>query len=132
MKKLALLVAILMLAASPAFAICGTVDSWISEQAHSDSYLQKAGGMVLEGVHQVVEAPIHLLKGAGEGLSNPPVSKLCPKKEVPGYVMGLVGGTFNGTYAALENVVAAAGNVVYALIPNVGPLEGHVEEMAAE
>lgn len=119
MKKIGVLLALLLLAgASPGWAICGPVDDWISEQATSDVYYVKAGGMLLRGLHRIIESPVevacHTYKGATEEL---------------GYGEGVLKGLGTGFLWMTDSILRGAWDIVTFAFPGYhGETGTHTQE----
>ncbi len=107
MKKIGLLLALfLIVGAVPGWSICGVVDEWVSEQAGSDVYYVKAGGMLLRGLHRIIESPVevacHTYKGATEEL---------------GYGEGVLKGLGTGVLWMTDSILRGAWDIVTFAFP---------------
>lgn len=108
MKKTAVLLALfLVLGAAPGWSVCAVVDNWIDDQANSDIYYVKAGGMLLRGVHRIIESPVeigyHTYKGATDEL---------------GYGEGVLKGLGTGVLWMLDSVVRGAWDIITFAFPD--------------
>lgn len=108
MRKISVLVVLfLMVGTSPAWSVCGPVDTWVDEQAGSDVYYVKAGGMILRGIHRVIESPVeigyHTYKGATDEL---------------GYGEGILKGLGAGVLWMLDGVVRGAWDIMTFAFPD--------------
>jgi len=113
MRKIALmLVLLLILGTTPAWALCGAVGDWIDNQANSGSYPAKAGGMILKGTHDLVDASMELLYH--------PYDEIVNKGD---YVFGLLKGIGHGIAGFTEGVIYGATNMVFALCPETAPVD---------
>lgn len=112
MKKLAAVLAVAMIAASPAFAIDGPVDKELAKLADHDSYAVKVPGMVMYGLYEIGEAPFEAL--------NQPYDETIAKKD---YAFGFFKGLNKGAYNILEGVTRGLFNIVRAIPPGMGRYE---------
>ena len=108
MKKIGILVALfLIIGAIPGWCICGPVDKWIGETAASEVYYVKAGGMLLRGLHRIIESPVevgyHTYDGAKNNL---------------GYGEGVLKGLGTGVLWMGDSIIRGAWDVITALIPD--------------
>lgn len=104
MKKISIFLALLMvLGTGSAWAVI----EWVDEQAQSDVYHVKAGGMFLRGLNRIVESPVelacHTYKGATEEL---------------GYGEGILKGLGLGAVWMVDDILRGAWDVVTALFPD--------------
>jgi len=107
MKKIAVVLALLMVVGTvPAWAVCGSIDNWIGERAQSDIYGEKLVGLLLDGIHRVVESPYELLYHPYDDIAN-------KGEKVTGLFTGLTKGLFYG----VQNIVVGAINIVSAPVP---------------
>lgn len=118
MKKIGILVALLLLASTgTGWAICGPVDRWIDETAASEVYYVKAGGMLLRGLHRVIESPVelacHTYKGATEEL---------------GYGEGILKGLGKGTLWMVDDILRGAWDIVTFAFPDYHGEPGEHEQ----
>jgi len=103
---------------TPAWAICGPVDEWIDTQAASEVYPVKAGGMLLRGVHRIIESPVelacHVYKGSTEELQ---------------YGVGVLKGFGYGLLWTLDSILRGAWDIVTFAFPDYhGEPGGHAQE----
>lgn len=108
MKKIGLMVVLfLIIGAIPGWSICGPVDEWIETQASSDNYGIKTGGMLLRGVHRIVESPVelacHVYKGSTEDLR---------------YGVGVLKGFGNGLLWMTDSILRGAWDIVTFAFPD--------------
>lgn len=108
MRKIGMLLAVfLVIGASPGWSICGPVDSWIDEQAASENYGIKAGGMLLRGFHRIIESPVelacHTYKGATEELE---------------YGVGILKGLGYGTLWMVDSMLRGAWDIITFAFPD--------------
>jgi len=115
-KRIAVLVAVFLVVGSvPGWSLCGAIDDWVTKQASSDNYPVKFVGLLLSGVHRVVESPYELLYHTYDGTVNNFENGL-------GFFKGLGEGAFRMT----ENVARGAWDIVSAPIPGYnGEPGGH-------
>jgi len=106
-KKIALFVALLLVVGStPGWSLCGNLDQWIDEKAASEQYGTKLGGMLLQGIHRVIESPYEIFYHLYDGAKN-------EKPAATGWLKGL----FTGIARAAENVMLGAVEIVSAAVP---------------
>lgn len=110
MKKAMVLAAVMLLAlATSGWAVCGPIDDWIEEKAASDTYAVKVGGMLLQGVHLIVESPYELGYHIYDEVKSDPA-------------LGLFKGLGVGGGRMLGNIGVGALNLVTAVVPGLhGP-----------
>jgi len=105
MKKIALFLAFLMLLGGmPAFASDMYAD--INKMAGSDRYMEKMGGMLIDGTMDVVNAPLDLVYHPIDGVI-----------ERHDFGLGFLRGLGDGTRHALEGLGAGVMNIGLSLIP---------------
>lgn len=107
MKKIGVIVALfLAVAAVPGWTMC-PADQWLEDTANSGSYPVKAGGMILRGVHRIIESPVeiacHTYKGATEELE---------------YGLGIFKGLGMGLLWTLDSAVRGAWDIVTFAFPD--------------
>lgn len=108
MKKIAMLTLVLMMASAiPAWAICGPVDHWIDEQAASKTYPVKVGGMILRGLHRIIESPLELVYHTYDGSVNHLENGV-----------GILKGLGSGFAWTLDSIVRGGWDVLTALFPD--------------
>jgi len=121
MKRIGVLVALfLVVGAIPAWCICGAVDSWIDDQADSENYAVKAGGMLLRGLHRIIESPVeigyHTYDGAKNNLE---------------YGVGVLKGLGTGVLWTADGALRGAWDIITALFPDYHGEPG-THDLAAE
>lgn len=107
-KKVAWLVALfLVIGLTPGWSICGPVDNWVDDQANSEVYYIKAGGMLLRGIHRIVESPVeigyHTYKSTKDEL---------------GYGEGVLKGLGTGLLWTLDGAIRGAWDIVTFAFPD--------------
>ncbi|MBI3999070.1 MAG: hypothetical protein HY351_00495 [Candidatus Omnitrophica bacterium] len=113
MKKIAFLLALLMVIGTiPVWALCG-MDGWLDEKSNSDYYPTKAGGLVLNGVHHIVEVPADLLYQ--------PYNDIVSEKK---YATGLFTGLGKGILYGVEDAFVGVVDLVSALVPGSHGIKG--------
>lgn len=106
-KKVAVfLVLLLVVGVTPGWSICGPIKDWVDEKAASDNYGAKSLGMLLRGIHGVVEVPLEITHHLIDGTLN----------EKP-YVIGTLKGLGTGAAHAVETAMIGAWDVITALCP---------------
>ena len=117
MKKIAVVLVLFLIVGSvPAWSTCA-LKNWASEKAQSDSYPTKAAGLLVKGVHEVVEAPFILLWH--------PYNDVVKEKQ---YATGLFTGLGKGLYHGVESVGVGAVNIISAPIPGLKGIESDHEK----
>jgi len=117
-KKIGLFaVLFLVVGMSSAWAICGPVDSWIDDQAASEVYYVKAGGMLLRGVHRIIESPVELACHTYKGVT-----------EELGYGEGVLKGLGKGTLWMVDDILRGAWDIITALFPDYHGEPGEHEQ----
>jgi hypothetical protein len=123
MKKIAVFVALfLILGSVPGWSICGPVDTWIDEQAASENYAAKAGGMLLRGMHRIIESPVelacHTYNGATDELE---------------YGVGILKGLGYGTLWMIDSILRGGWDILTFAFPDYhGEAGTHVQECWGE
>ena len=109
MKKIGILVALfLMIGASPGWSsVCGAMDNWLKDQAGSNVYYVKAGGMLLRGLDRIVESPIEIGYHTYDGAKNH-----------LGYGEGILTGLGTGVLWMADSAIRGAWDIVTAVFPN--------------
>ncbi len=108
MKKIGVLLALLLaMGATPGWSVCGPVDSWIDEQAGSDNYFVKTGGMFLRGLHRIIESPVEVGYHTYDGAKNH-----------FGYGEGVLTGLGMGFLWTADGAVRGGWDIITALFPN--------------
>ncbi len=106
MKKTALFAALLLVVGSiPSWATCPT-DKWVDEKANSSSYPVKVGGMILRGLHRIVESPGELVYHTYQGI------------KTPEHGVGVLKGLGMGTAWMADGIVRGGWDILSALIPD--------------
>ncbi len=107
MKKVALLMALLLVVgALPGWSVC-MFDNWIDKQATSTNYGTKAGGMLLRGIHGIVESPVELFYHPYDELKNRPENGI-----------GFFKGLGLGAWGMVDKIGHGAWDILTALVPN--------------
>jgi len=108
MKKIGILVALfLIIGAAPGWSVCGPVDSWIDETAGSEVYYAKAGGMLLRGLHRIIESPIEIGYHTYDSTKND-----------LGYGEGILKGLGSGVLWMADGAIRGVWDLITALIPD--------------
>ena len=95
-----------LVGAAPGWCGC-VVQDWVNKQADSDVYYVKAGGMLLRGLHRIIESPIEIGYHTYDGAKNH-----------LGYGEGILTGLGTGALWTLDSVLRGAWDIVTALFPN--------------
>lgn len=120
MKKIGVFVALfLMIGAIPGWCVCGG-DAWLNDQANSENYAVKAGGMLLRGLHGVVEAPVEIGYHTYDGAVN--------KTE---YGVGVLRGLGTGLLWTFDGAIRGAWDIVTFAFPDYHGEPG-THDLAAE
>ena len=118
MKKIALFLALLIVVgAQPGWSICGPVDSWIDEQSASDVYYVKAGGMLLRGLHRIIESPVELACSTYKGST-----------QELGYGEGVLKVLGGGFLWMLDDIIRGAWDIVTFAFPGYHGEPGNHEQ----
>ncbi|MBI1978038.1 MAG: hypothetical protein HYS55_04735 [Candidatus Omnitrophica bacterium] len=107
MKKIAVALAVFMLFGTvTAWAQCCPFSNWIKKQAESDSYPEKFVGLLADGVHRVVQAPIEVLYHPYDEIVN-------QDQRAIGFFTGLGKGILWGAH----HIIVGAVNIISAPVP---------------
>ena len=95
-----------LVGAAPGWCFCGAAEEWVNKQAGSDVYYVKAGGMLLRGVHRIIESPIEIGYHTYDGAKNH-----------LGYGEGIIKGLGTGLLWTADGVLRGAWDIITALFP---------------
>ena len=107
-KKIGILLALFMIVGSiPGWCLCSTADKWVDDQANSNIYYVKVGGMLLRGVKRIIESPVEIGYYTYDGAKNH-----------LGYGEGVLSGLGKGIGWFADDVLRGAWDIVTAVFPN--------------
>lgn len=97
----------LMIGGATGWSLCGAVDDWVNKQATSTQYPVKAGGMLLRGIHNIVESPVEIFYHPYDEL------KSRPEKGV-----GFFKGLGLGVWGTVDKIGYGSWDLLTALVPD--------------
>ena len=113
MKKIVLfLVAAMLVAGIPAFALDAPMDNGLAKLADNDSYAVKVPGMMLYGMYEIGEAPLESL--------HQPYEQTFEKKD---YALGLFKGLNKGLFNFLEGTTRGLFDILRSPVPGMRRFE---------
>jgi hypothetical protein len=108
MRRISILLALLLvMGATPGWSVCATVDRWVDDQAKSEVYPVKVGGMFLRGIHRMIESPVEIGYHTYDGAVN--------RTE---YGVGALKGLGTGVLWMADSVLRGAWDIITALFPD--------------